>query len=603
MKITYILFLILGFYLVSCAETASKKIGNENSACYENGTCNTGLTCENDICVKNNCFDIDCTEGFECNSETGICDIPKEGYCLKDSDCNTLIDEICNDSNRCEILDPCDGNPCKDNMDGKTVCKLDEKNGYICEEPFSDKCKPNPCKDNTDGKTKCELSGNDDGYICVESGTNPCEPNPCKDNTDGKTKCELSGNDDGYVCVESGTSPCKDNPCENDPDGKTICKVDDSMPHGYICEEPIVLDPCESNPCEGNLEGKTKCEIDDSVTDGYKCLCELGYLFDEDMSVCVEVDCSTQNECEENSKKCLGDRLANCIQDEQTLCFSWETADSNNLTDCGANSCIDDGTGNAYCECKECNPDTFNSVCSDDLISFKYCREEEGCFTIENLTCGTGEHCELSEANRLECVATTCVNECEEDDITCSTSDGDDSLVEDCKLFSDGCYKYDVENALNCSALNMECSVYHGDTQCIGGNGSSRCNDEGDGVEILASGIWIGTTQGSGDNYSGCHGGMGGSDVAYSINIEEGSHLHLRLERGSGAPALGYDIAVYLVKEDCHNLSFCEEEDGSNTAILDLENMQAGLYHIIIDSDEYLGLNASFDYELTVDLQ
>ena len=32
------------------------------------------------------------------------------------------------------------------------------------------------------------------------------------------------------------------------------------------------------------------------------------------------------------------------------------------------------------------------------------------------------------------------------------------------------------------------------------------------------------------------------------------------------------------------NLSFCEEEDDIQIAVLNLENMQAGLYHIIIDS-------------------
>jgi len=567
MKIIYIFFLILTFYFVSCAETASKKIGNENSVCYKNGTCNIGLLCENDICIKDKCFDVDCVKGFECNSETGICDIPKEGYCLKDSDCNTLIDEVCNASNRCEILDPCDGNPCKDNINGKTVCKLDEKNGYICEEPFYDKCNPNPCKDNTDGKTKCELSGsNEDGYICVVSEIDPCDQNPCKD----------------------------------DPDGKTICKVDDSMPYGYVCEKPIVLDPCESNPCEGNLEGKTKCELDDSLAGGYKCLCELGFLFDENLSVCVEVDCSTQNECEENSKKCIGDRLVDCIQDEQTLCFSWEAIESGELIDCGAGSCVDDGTGNAYCECKECEVSTFNSECSEDLTTFKYCKEEDGCFTIETLICGAGEHCEKTEANGLECVQTTCDNECEEDDITCRTSDEGYSLIESCKFFSDGCYKYDVDTAINCSVLNMECSVYHGDTQCIGGNGSSRCDD--DVVEILTSGTWVGTTQGKGNDYDGCNGKMDGYDVVYSIIIEEGSNLRLVLEKISG-DSIWRDIAVYLVKEDCYNFNFCEEEDDDKKAILDLENMQAGLYHIIIDSDAYANLNKYFDFELTVDLQ
>ena len=55
-------------------------------------------------CGEDKCEGIKCDNQFECNDENGKCDILKEGYCLKDDDCNTKNFEFCDlGSHKCKL--------------------------------------------------------------------------------------------------------------------------------------------------------------------------------------------------------------------------------------------------------------------------------------------------------------------------------------------------------------------------------------------------------------------------------------------------------------------------------------------------------------------
>ncbi len=196
MKFLYfILLFIFSLYFVSCASASSKNIGNENEVCFEDKTCNQGLICVYDKCVEDKCLKVECDKWVSCNPQNGKCDILNEGFCLKDTDCNTKANEYCDNHHKCVVQEV---NPCDDE----------------------------PCKDNTEGKIKCVKYSNDDGYICMEpENSNKCEPNPCKDeDRQGLTKCVLDGPaEEGYYCT-----------CEDDyvfQDGQCIISCDEN------CEE------------------------------------------------------------------------------------------------------------------------------------------------------------------------------------------------------------------------------------------------------------------------------------------------------------------------------------------------------------------------------
>ena len=99
----YIFFFFLLFIYVSCAKPVELAQGTEGGNCYKNNTCDSGLMCFEKICVENMCFNVNCVNGFECNTETGKCDVLKDGFCVIDDDCKSPQRPIC--KNRICIAD------------------------------------------------------------------------------------------------------------------------------------------------------------------------------------------------------------------------------------------------------------------------------------------------------------------------------------------------------------------------------------------------------------------------------------------------------------------------------------------------------------------
>jgi len=587
----------------------------------------------------------------QCNEETQKCE-PKEGFCADDEGCKA--DETkpkCNSVTHVCVADRCSDDPCATNTEnGNTLCELDgTEEGFSC---------------------VCEDGFELEGEKCVEVVVDPCDPNPCKDNTDGKTECKADESEAGYECVAPAVDPCDPNPCKDDTDGKTECKADESEA-GYECVAPVV-DPCDSNPCESNTDGQTKCEEADN-TDGYTCSCEEGFEFVTDK--CVQQTCIGTNECDTlDATKCDTDKLLKCVTDDSTYCTVWkeetdcgsglckdnddgaayceanceETADSctdlgttkctgdrlfecvaDSITyctvwkeqeDCGAGLCTDNGDGAALCECQECDPDTFNSVCSEDLNSFDYCDNTDGCFTIKTINCDAGKHCGEPDANgNLSCVDTSCSDECEENQTKCDTAANASFFVE-CKKSNDGCFYWDDDNRVNCTANNMTCSEYNNETMCLGGEGNATCQNNGSNNsnnEILMNGIWVGNTKNQSDDYQGCGDDVfEGQDAVYVITVEQGANLNLRVKKlDEDSTTFRITPAIYVMKGNCNAQNDCnsataDNNDADAKTTLALTNMDAGVYHIIIDSDKvkdptpFVGETYdTYKYELTVDLQ
>ncbi len=563
--------------------------------------------------VKNkNCANACDKTWQQCNEDTQKCE-PKDGFCADDEGCKAdATKPKCNGETHLCVADKCSDDPCKDNTEaGNTVCELDASDaGFscVCEEGF-------------------ELVENK----CVEKTVNPCDAEPCKDNTDGKTICKVDENaENGYVCEEEEvTDKCDPNPCKDNEDGQTVCEEADNT-EGYTCscEEgfKLVEGKCTEQTCSGTNEcdtlDVTKCDGDKlvkcSLDDTTYCtvwkeveICDADKCIDESEGVAAHCEVECDNTCDNlDATKCTGDRLFKCVTDDTTYCTVWKEQE-----DCGAGLCADNSDGAAYCKCQECDPNTFNSVCSEDLNSFDYCDNTDGCFTIKTITCDAGKHCGEPDANgNLSCVETTCSDECNEGEKKCETASNATFLVE-CKKAADACYYWDNDNRVNCTVNNMTCSEYDGEYQCLGGQGSATCQSSNadNRTEILMNGIWVGNTQNQGDNYQGCNGDdFDGQDAVYTIEVNEGANLNLtvkKLEDNNGA--LKVTPSVYVMRGNCNNNNYCEAVTASDdsvgtSATLSLTNLSAGKYHIIVDSDKVDLLMTSTDsykYELTVDLQ
>ena len=547
----------------------------------------------------------------QCNEETQKCE-PKEGFCATDEACKS--DETkpkCNNETHVCVADKCSDEPCKDNTEaGNTVCKLDastEGFSCVCEEGF-------------------ELKEDK----CVEVITNPCDSEPCKDNAEGKTVCKVDESaTDGYICEKPATDDCNPNPCENSETGETKCSIADNT-DGYTCScedgFELVGGKCVEQTCNGTNEcddiDATKCDADKllkcTMDDTTYCTvwkevetCDADKCVDASGGVPAHCEVECDNICTLDETKCTGDRIFKCVTDDATYCTVWKEEE-----DCGAGLCTDNNDGVAYCECQECDPDTFGSTCSEDLKSFQYCDNTDGCFTIKTINCEGAKHCATNDSGNLECVENTCTDDpaCTSDDTKKCATSGGASILQGCKTNNEGCLE--LYTLTDCSANNMTCSEYESENQCLGSTGEPTCQNSGVGNgsnEILMNGIWVGHTKNQDDNYQGCAADdFDGQDTVYIITVEQGANLNLKVKKLEEESSIfTVTPSIYVIKGNCNNSNNCnssqaENSDSDASASLSLTNMDAGTYHVIVDSDEAGTMMTTYDtykYELTVDLQ
>ncbi|HPS31614.1 MAG TPA: DUF1566 domain-containing protein [bacterium] len=154
------LFLILS--IVSCGETSKKPtgkaIGSEGGDCYGNGSCDDGLICENDICVKSeNQTDTD-TGNTTSDADTG--DIGNTGNTGNTGDIDTNNDIDTEKTDEDEVIPETCGNGKPD--EGEECDDGNEWGGDGC----TPECKINICGDGYkfEGVEECDDESNNGSY-------------------------------------------------------------------------------------------------------------------------------------------------------------------------------------------------------------------------------------------------------------------------------------------------------------------------------------------------------------------------------------------------------------------------------------------------------
>ncbi len=503
------------------------------------GCDDTGVTPTQSKCTDG------CEQWQECDEEAGVC-ILKDGKCEKDDNCK----------------------------DDTPICDLTE---HIC--VAADKCHPNPCT--VENKTKCGLvDGGDDGYVC---------------------DC-----DDGYElkedkCVLKESSPCEPNPCTEE--NRTVCNLVEGgeNPYECICNEGFILeedkcvkkectDACTEDLCDG--DNIKKCEV--NLETGCKELKDATSCGEHMSCDTVTNTCTCDNTCSDSTPtSCIGDNLVQCIADTNG-CFYLDTK----VCDSG---CNDDGD-TPFCNCEECIPAEFNSSCHTDNLGYTFCEDVEGCFSIKDVDCESGSHCDST--NGLSCIENDCTNDCSEGEVECKES-GNASILVNCEVGTDGCY-HKVDGA-NCTLLNMTCND---DLDlCLGANGLDICTD-GE-ADILSSGLWYGTTKNMTDKYEGCrrNDDFNGLDTVYKINLTTTDVLNVKVkERGGDDISLGSIVPSIYIRKVCNGTdNQCRRDTASDvgeTAELNFTATEDGLYYIIIDRKKGgIDMISGYDFEMLIDLQ
>jgi len=201
--------------------------------------CPLGKRCENNFCIEDPCFGIDCPmvgadkQVCQVQGNAGVCVtacslanctggtrcLPSTGECLPNT-C-TSFPELCAGSENC-INGVCVSNPCSGvTCDNGQYCVggtcVSSCSGVEC--AATERCELGQCVENPCGRA-CPS-----GQVCNDdSGT--CQPNPCT----GAPPCPV-----GQWCDPNGDGQCADDPCVGTacPDGDQVCI-------GGTCDDPVL---------------------------------------------------------------------------------------------------------------------------------------------------------------------------------------------------------------------------------------------------------------------------------------------------------------------------------------------------------------------------
>ncbi len=419
---TIILFLfVLLIALTSCADTEKeprdvKKQGEKGGICYNDGTCNEGLRCINNICEEyiDPCLGIACDNWEKCVE--GICTI-RSNRCERNSDC--MGSEICDVNHNClNPTSPCQNKSCSNHG----VCVIE----------------------NSTAKCNCNEGYDEDGLNCIPNSENICLNVTCDEwkdcnPTNGlcelkEGKCELTQDcEEGFICDITHTcfgvvSPCDNVICSN----HGSCIVENDLPK-CICNHGF-----EANDL--NCEDINECELNiDNCLDNYTCENTVGSFICNEIIVdlCENITCdewkecnSLNGQCETKENRCsnnggcsgvqICDENHNCVNpidpcEGQSCSNLGVCVTENNLPKC---NCNEGYTANGLnCEdvdeCLTNNGNCGNSTyftCANNIGAVPTCTDIDECLT-NNGNCGNPAY--FTCANNIGSVPTcTDVDEC-----------------------------------------------------------------------------------------------------------------------------------------------------------------------------------------------
>jgi hypothetical protein len=355
----YLFLFLFAIWFVSCAETTGNVgpiSGTENGACFTNGTCNDGLICINDKCIKDNCAEIVCDEWLECFQETAECSKLKEGFCLDENDCNTELNEICDNEHKCNTptsnCDPSceDWQTCKDNKCETNTGKCANNNdcvNQICNS--SHECVNEDLCLNTDCSADLNSECN------PETGNCDCKTNFHLENN--KSECLANSKSVDCLIPEVNHSrytvlPVTINWSKTDNSWESIPQCD------WECEDNYYKnnDTCEECSCD---EWETcsvlgECSLDEGrCTDDSSCsndkVCDVNHNCVNAQNPCEGVTCGDNGTCHNL------EGIAVCVCDENY----YDDGSLNCVNPCEGVTCSNHGICvsttilNAYCECDE----------------------------------------------------------------------------------------------------------------------------------------------------------------------------------------------------------------------------------------------------------
>jgi len=269
-RIIVLLLNVVAFLQAGC-EVFIYDVGGPGQPCLDNGKCNEGLVCLDNVCrdPSYDCAGRECGPSPNLIADCGTCQGATD-YCSPQGQCmDDCLDLECGSS-------PNRGFDCGSCSSDTPYC---HQSG-IC---VSDLCDPDPCSGHgTCSGGACTCSTGYAGASCDQCAAgyigypncvdDPCDPDPCSGHgtcSGGACAC-----DTGYAgascnqCAAGyiGYPNCVDDPCDPDPcsghgdcaDGSCSCNTGyagttcDACTAGYIGYPNCVDDPCDPDPCSGH---------------------------------------------------------------------------------------------------------------------------------------------------------------------------------------------------------------------------------------------------------------------------------------------------------------------------------------------------------------
>ncbi|KAH0576016.1 Cysteine-rich membrane protein 2 [Spironucleus salmonicida] len=405
--------------IYNCQECA----GNRCSKCLsqtflQNDRC---LDCPPycDTCADTNSC-ITCTEGYEKNPQTGICEL----FCKSEDECLSIGEEfgepatsmaqtcipnclVCFTTTTCEFCNP---SGFISTLTGQCTSKcVNIQNGNYCDNGTA-----KPCDENL--TTECKCGRADFCASCNQAGTQckKCLPH-MKFNKTG----ECDGCEDGFALEISQCIPCTDENCNVCPSKKNICTAckNNFMVQNGKCEKQCTtIANCTASQicdkicktCTGNC-ATCKDAVDTCMT------CKSGFILENQKCAACPSDCANcdgdKNDCkickegffakDKICNTCDGNTTEKCKCGNAANCA---TCDSSEIGKCG--NCItdykkaDDGTCSACADgylmvemaCKKCQQTC--ATCSQSIVKCTSC--------IDSHTMSINQTCEKNCTGELE---------------------------------------------------------------------------------------------------------------------------------------------------------------------------------------------------------
>ncbi len=502
MKYSLLFLIFFTLYFVSCADTSQKtgpSNGTLNGNCFTNGTCNDGLSCQNNKCIENKCINKNCDEWLECNPSSGKCDNLKEGFCSQNSDCNTEANETCNKEHKCKVpeVENCtiNGNECSNN-EINTACNEET---LKCE-PIASDCDPacetwqecssgmcltksDKCKDDSDcnNQTCNENHECTDEDLCANSDCSAdinSECNSATGNCDCKTDFHLENNNNECLPNEKDVN-CKKPDIENSDYKNEIIKIkwmkdknkwSDIPECKWTCKEGFYKKPkdsvsvesndftCEACSCEawetceetGNCSlTPGRCQDDSSCREGN--ICDENHNCVNDQDPCDGITCGGHGDC----RNLNGTAICICNEDGY-----FDDGSLNCVNPCDNKTCSGHGDCeattilNAHCKCDE-------NYFADGFNCISPCTGHWGC-NNSSIVIDDNPNDDVTKAN---------TNPVDTPRGTCSATDINTAT---CTCITG--YE-DTDNDLICTSVctGVSCNG-HGDCTIIHGEASCNCN-------------------------------------------------------------------------------------------------------------------------------